>query len=168
MYISQVLTDTHPVVPLTLSPTKLTWIWERMERRPSEFSELTIPDPQAFEAAVFSRDLLWYEFPDETADRSKGLIAMRHEPGSPEAVLMLTMLDKRVRDKAEPFMDWLTWVFGTFPINRLTMEVPDVHFGMRRLVERTHWRREGTKRQAIRLPGRWVNVGIYGLLREEM
>jgi hypothetical protein len=161
-------TATPPVTPLTLSPAKLTWIWEKMERRPSEFSELTAPDPEAFQAAVFSPDLLWYEFPALDADHSRGLLALRVTEGQPDGTLILTMLDKKPGEKIEAFGAWLRWVFTTFPVNRLTMDVPDVHFAMKRLVERAGWRREGTKREALRLPGRWVNVGSYGLLRREI
>lgn len=156
-----------PVQALTLSPAKLAWIWERMEGRPSEFSEFVAPDPEAFRAAIFSESLLWYEFPHADADRTKGLVAVRHDPTSTDAMLFVTMLDKRPGEKVAGFRAFCERLFSTLPIHRLTMEIPDVQFALKRLVKHAGWRREGTKREAVRLPGRWVNVGIHGLLREE-
>ena len=161
------LSEIIPVQALTLSPAKLAWIWARMEGRPSEFSEFVAPDPEAFRAAIFSDQLLWYEFPDADTERTKGLVAVRHDPTSTEATLFVTMLDKRPGEKVEGFRAFCREMFATLPIHRLTMEVPDVHFALKRLIQHAGWRREGTKREAVRLPGRWVNVGIHGLLREE-
>lgn len=155
------------VQPLTLSPEKVNWLWTKLSGRPSEFSDFEAPDPAAFETALFNRSLTWYEFPAED-EKSSGLICLQYEPGESDATVMVTMVDKRPGEKVEAFRDWMQFVFQTFPVNRLTMHVPDIHFALKRLVDRTHWRREGTKREAVCLRGKWVNVGVYGVLRSEV
>lgn len=155
------------VVALTLSPAKVNWLWTKLSGRPSEFSEFVAPDPAAFEAALLSQSLLWYEFPAEE-EKSGGLIALSHTEGETDATIRVLMVDKRPGEKMDAFRNWIKFVFANFPVNRITVEIPDLHFALKRLVDRAGFRREGTKRDGTRMGGRWVNVGIHGILRSEV
>lgn len=155
------------VVSLTLSPAKVNWLWTKLSGRASEFSDFVAPDPLAFEQALFSQTMLWYEFPAPN-EKSAGLIALQYEEGEADAAVTVVMVDKWPGEKVPAFKEWVVRTFDNFPVNRLTMEVPCVHFALKRLVERAGWKREGTKREATRLRGRWVNAGIYGILRSEV
>lgn len=168
-YLSRV---PYQIRDLRLSPDKIEWLWRRLERRPSEFSDFEAPNAAAFQAAMFDRDVLWFEFVDpdqpEGPEESHGLIALAVQEHDPNALVSVTMFDKRPGDKIAALRTWVRGLFTRFPIHRVSTEVPRVHFALKRLVEHTGFTYEGKRRDGARLKGQWVTVNLYGLLRSEV
>ena len=162
----------YVVRDLHLTPAKLEWLWQKLEGRPSEFSEFEAPDPVAFEAAMFSGDVLWYEVVDTTApdgpDEARALLALTAREMEPDATLSVTLLDRRAGDKTPVVKAWVHELFTRLPIHRLSVDVPRVHFALRRLVEHCGFTYEGKRRDGARLRGQWVTVNLYGILRGEV
>lgn len=162
----------YVVRDLELTPAKLQWLWEKLEKRPSEFSEFEAPDPAAFEAAMFSGDVLWFEMIDPDAppgpDEALALLTLTTREMDPDASLVITLLDRDAHSKTHVLRRWVADLFTRLPIHRLSVDVPRVHFALRRLVEHAGFTYEGKRRDGARLRGRWVTVNLYGVLRGEV
>lgn len=59
------------------------------------------------------------------------------------------------------------WLFATLPIQRITVQPSQLAHAAIRLVRNIGFKQEGKKRQALLLGGRWVDVYIFGLTRQE-
>lgn len=157
---------------LQLSPAKLEHLWRTLEGRPSEFSAFEAPDPDAFQAAMFDGSVLWFEIVDadrpEGPDEARGLIALTLQEMDPNATVSMTLLDRRGPDKIEVFRAFIRGLFDRFPLHRVSIEVPRVHFALRRLVEHAGLPYEGKRRDGVRLKDQWVTVNLYGVLRHEV
>lgn len=162
----------YHVRDLELSPAKLQWLWQKLEGRPSEFSDFEAPDPGAFESAMFSPDVLWYEMVDLDApagpDEARALFALTVREMEPDATLRVTLLDRQADDKPAVLRAWLQATFATLQIHRVSVDVPRVHFAVRRLIEHAGFTYEGKRRDGARLRGKWVTVNLYGILRDEV
>lgn len=76
--------------------------------------------------------------------------------------------DRQMAEKREVVRELLRWMFDKFPIQRITAMPPAMYKATVRLLESLGFIREGTKRQAIIIGGRWNDVAVYGLLRGEI
>jgi len=157
---------------LQLSPAKLEHLWRTLEGRPSEFSAFEAPDPEAFQAAMFDGSVLWFEIVDterpEGPDEARALIALTLQEMDPNATVSMTLLDRRGPDKIGVLRQFVKSLFDRFPLHRVSIDVPRVHFALRRLIEHTGFLYEGKRRDGVRLKSQWVTVNCYGVLRREV
>lgn len=163
---------TYVIRDLQLSPAKLEHLWRTLEGRPSEFSAFEAPDPAAFQSAMFDGSVLWFEVVDTDRpagpDEARALIALTIQEMDPNATLSMTLLDRRGPDKIDVLRTFVRSLFERFPLHRVSIEVPRVHFALRRLIEHAGFIYEGKRRDGVRLKAQWVGVNLYGVLRPEV
>jgi len=90
------------------------------------------------------------------------------EPGI-DCRVHYSFFDRRHKGRVNLINQMTTYIFNTFGFQRITAKIPlyakpsVLHFTEARL----GYTKEGRMRQAERFDGKWFDVNIYGLLREE-
>jgi RimJ/RimL family protein N-acetyltransferase len=77
-------------------------------------------------------------------------------------------MDRDLSNKVPVCKAIVRWLFATFPFQRITVQVPTIYMAPVRLVNQLGFKREGKKRQAVLISGKWVDVFILGLVRPEV
>lgn len=152
---------------LSLDWQKLDEIWRRLNRFRTLFSDLTRGDVDNYLRFVTLPGTLWLEIVNET-DELVGLITVEDLHQITDAQAHVVYFDRSVADKEELGKKVLQWLFENFPLKRLTVRVPSIYYATVRHVKTLGFQQEGRLRSAVLIGGRWVDVLIFGVLREEV
>lgn len=163
----------HPVVvegrwevrPLTLSWPKLLSMWARLSQYRTLFSDLTRDDFDNFMRYVTSDSSFWLEITE--GDTVVGLVTLEGLERMVELDAHVLFFDRDLNEKIPLCKAIVAWVFSKFPIQRLSVNVPTIYYATKRLVEGIGFQREGMKRHATLIGGRWVHVVLFGMTRQE-
>lgn len=158
--------DGLKVVQLTLSLPKLRMLWETTSRFRTLFSDLTRGNISNFLHFLTLKGSIWLEIQNEQG-ASVGIICCSGLEQVTDLEAHVIFFDRDLASKVPLCKDVVQWLFATFPIQRITVHVPVMYYATVRLVRSIGFVREGEKRQAILIGGRWVNVYIFGLTRQE-
>jgi hypothetical protein len=157
--------DGWEVKELALTWEKVDSLWEIIKEYRSIFSDLTRDDKANFKRLLLSPDTFWLEaYKDGTLTALIYLLGLDH---SVDATAHLVLLDRDAKTKTELIRRTAAYIFDAFPINRITVPTPVIYFATVRMLERAGFVREGVKRGAFLLGGKWHDIAIYGLLRRE-
>lgn len=152
---------------LVLTKEKLASLWEQFKEFPVAFDDVTKGDPQHFMKVMFDPTNIFYEIYNED-DVTVGIASAASVRPRIDAVIHLTMFDRRLRGREELFRDILADLFNKAALRRVTAAVPGNRATTRKLLERLSFTHEGVLREAMPFEGQFVDVNIYGLLREEL
>jgi hypothetical protein len=148
----------------------LTWekvdaLWQMMARFTTLFSDLTRGDFQNFFKVITSQQSLWFEIWE--GEELVGMLWMTDMAQTVDASAHMAFFDRKPAEKEPVVRALIRWVFDKYPLHRITVGVPRMYHATHRLVERLGFRREGTKREAVMIHGKWDDIKLYGLLRSQ-
>ena len=155
---------------LVLTEAKVKWLWEQCSRFRTLFSDLTKGDYDNFIALLLQPATIWFEVGHEDSAFPLGLVWLTGIDQIVDADCHMMFFDKHAEadDKVEACRGLIRWAFENLPIQRLTAPIPELYRGTRRIAERMGFTHEGTKRRALLMDGRWIDVRIYGITRPEV
>lgn len=158
------------VYPMPLSRGNIMDFWERAKNYRTLFNDEITGDFKRFcelfisqeEAGLKAHGLIW------RIDDLVGVYYMTHIYPF-DAQVHFVFFDRRYKGRENITRRVLAWAFEHYGFRRLSAEIPmysSQHtFGF---AYRVGFRSEGRKRKAIHYKGDWFDVGLYGILREEI
>ena len=85
-----------------------------------------------------------------------------------DVTVHLVFFDRQPAEKLELCKAIMLYVFGNFPVNRITAPTPDIYHASKRLLGRLGFTLEGTQREKVLMGGNWINMALYGITRREV
>jgi hypothetical protein len=152
---------------LTLSGDKLKWLWDKTHEHKTLYSDLTRDDPDNFVMAMLHPGTVWLEIWEDNT-KIVGMLWVTNLEQAVDANVHMMYFDRRPAEKDEVTMTAIRWFFREFPVHRLTAELPMIYHATIRLLERMGFKREGIKREALLIGGKWNDQAIYGITRAEV
>jgi hypothetical protein len=148
----------------------LTWprvfsLWDKLKRFRTLFSDLTQGDLRNFVAYLLNKDTMWLEITEDS--RLSGIVVLEGLSKVIDAEAHVLFMDRELSNKVPVCKAIIKWIFSVLPLQRLTVQIPTIYMGPVRLVNELGFRREGKKRQAVLISGKWIDVFILGLTRPE-
>lgn len=141
---------------------KLWDLWEEMHPHLKLFGDDWIRDPEVFMKFILAPDTIVLE-------SDFGLIFLARVREGLRAEVHLYFWDHKLSAHSEFFKEALLWGFLTYNLERVETFVPqDSRAVTRFLRERMGFKFEGLMRNRTQLGGRYINVEIYSILRDEV
>ena len=159
--------DRWKVQELLITPDKIAWIWEEMNKYRSLFSSLTKGDLANFTRLFVQPDSLWFEVLDEHED-IVGLLYVMQLHKVIDCEVHILFFDRKPAEKVLLCKQVVAWVFERYPLRRMTAIVPSIYYRTIKLAKNIGFREEGRKRDAVLLGNKWVDEIILGILRHEV
>jgi hypothetical protein len=150
---------------MDLTESKLKAIWGLLQHSPTLFSDLTRGDYDNFVAAATEPDTLVLEVKDGNAP--VGYFKFNDMAQEIDCNAHVVFFDRKPAEKVQLGRLVSKWMFDSFPLRRITAEVPDIYTHTLRYAEGIGFRKEGVRRKAVCMRGQWRDVVLFGLLREE-
>ena len=174
--------DRWRVVEMQLTPEKLKWLWEEMNRYRTLFSDLTRGDVENFYDLITSPNSLWLEIYENgylpggnNSDINPywgKMIGIAYWTGMQnlmDADAHLIFFDRKPAEKADLCREIIRWFFDRNPeIHRMSATLPHIYHATIRLAKKIGFRIEGRKRQSQLMGGRRVDEVMLGLLASEV
>lgn len=154
------------VYELQLSWPKIAWLWQKMQEYKTLFSDLTRQDFGNFLNTLVAKSAYWFEIHKD--DQIVGLVWFTDTYQVVDMTVHCVMFDRRPAEKAPLLRELTKWMFANFPINRVTAVPPAIYFGTVNLLRKLGFSHEGTKRGAVLIGGKWIDILIYGITRNEV
>jgi hypothetical protein len=161
-----VAVDRWEVRNMVLTPEKLRGLWVKFQGYKTLFSDMTRNDPANFIRALIAPNILWYEVWE--GEQIVGMIWIADLEQVIDATVHMAFFDRQPAEKVGVCKEFAKYLFATLPVQRLTITPPEIYHATIRLAEKLGFRREGCKRQAVLLGGKYVNQLIFGLTRDDM
>lgn len=153
------------VEPMRLTDGKMLAIWGLLQRYPTLFSDLTRGDYDNFVASLCDTGTLLLEVKDGEAP--VGYFKFSEMGQEVDCNAHVVFFDRKPAEKVPLGKLVSKWMFDSFPLRRITAEVPDIYTHTLRYAESIGFRKEGVRRKAVCMKGQWRDVILFGLLREE-
>lgn len=155
--------DRWELQPLSMDIRHLAELWIKLQSFPTLFSDATKGDIQNWISLIQDQSFVWYEVFEKGTD--VGLVYVQLQDG--DADLHIVFYDRKPAEKKDLVRFFCGFLFDSIPdLVRISCVVPAPYFGTCRLASAIgRW--EGTRRQAVSIGGKRVDVHLYGLLRDE-
>lgn len=168
--------DQWRVVEMQLTPEKLKWLWEEMNRYRTLFSDLTRGDVENFYDLITSPNSLWLEIyengylgPDMIQHKMIGIAYWTGMQNLVDADAHLIFFDRKPAEKADLCREIIRWFFKENPeFHRMTATLPHIYHATIRLAKKIGFKIEGRRRQSQLMGGRRVDEIMLGLLASEV
>lgn len=154
------------VEPMVVSPDKIRLIWQRLQKHKTLFSDLTRGNVGLFVREIMDSNTLWFEVRNRGV--LVGLIWFEELGQVIDCVVHIVFFDRQPNEKVAVCRELMKWMFNNFPLQRITVTPPAIYYGTIRLLGVLGFTKEGCKRRAVLLGGKWNDVLIYGITREEV
>lgn len=156
----------YDVAEMELTWEKVSALWERIQEYKTIFSDLTAGNFDNFVRLLIQPHTYWVEI--SSNGTLNGIIYFERMESTVEAFAHLLFFDRKPAEKVEVCNHLIDFMFDNFPLNRITAEVPQMYYGVLRLLEKLQFTREGVRRRAVLIGGRWNNIVIMGITRSEV
>lgn len=153
---------------MSLTWPKLLLLWEQLKQHRTLFSDITRGDIENFIGYVTNKDTLWLEIYKEKELIGIIMLENMHQIVDADAHVLFLEAHPALTEKIPICKATISWLFSSFPLQRLTVQVPALYRATGRLVASLGFKQEGKKRQAVLIGGRWIDVYIFGLIRSEV
>lgn len=150
---------------MDLTWSKVLILWERLQQFKTLFSDLTRKDFANWLNTLSQPNSMWFEVREIGTQDIVGIIWFGGLSSIIEAEGHMVFFDRKPMEKLAVSRELVSWMFRSFPLRRITVELPEIYHGTMRLLERLDFSREGCKREAVLLGGKWLGMRIYGLTR---
>lgn len=151
-----------------LNPRKMKGLWEGFRHNPVVFTEEIEGDFERFFDVITDPRTVWFEIFDEFSNSTIGTYSLSDVFPGYEATGHFAYWDRIAAGRSRLTWKMMRLAFEKYNLNRMTAEIPAYQSGTIRAAEALGLRREGVKRQAARRHGKWVDVVILGILRDEL
>ena len=156
---------------MSMTWPKLHLLWEQLKEFKTLFSDLTKGDLDNFLRYVAHPTTMWLEIWEEMRPREQpefiGLFMCENLHQIVDIDAHVLFFDRDVSGRTSVCKAIAAWLFDTLPIQRITVQPSQLAHAAIRLVRNIGFKQEGKKREALLLGGRWVDVYIFGLTRQE-
>lgn len=159
------MVDKWAVREMQLSPKKIEALWEILQKYKTLFSDLTRADSSNFVQVLATPHTMWFEVIEY--DAIVGIIWFGDLYQVVDCTAHVVFLDRQPSEKVEVCRVLMKWMFDNFPLHRITVTPPAIYHATIRLLEKLGFEKEGCKREAILLGGKWNDQMIYGITRNE-
>ena len=141
----------------------LSELWLKFQESPTLFSDATQGDIRNWISLIKDESYVWYE----VLEQGKLVGVIYFQLLGDDADLHIIFFDRRPAEKKELVRFFCKFMFDGLPgLARISCAIPSIYYGTCRIAMAIgKW--EGTKRQAVVIGGKRVDVQLYGLLRQE-
>lgn len=158
---------------MVLSWEKVESLWLMMQKHKTLFSDLTRNDFSNFFKAVTQPKTLWFEIwqaalPAPGDEVLVGMVWLSEIEMTVDGTAHMVFFDRQPAEKKMVCRELIKWVFRQYPLHRVTVTPPEMYHATHRLLEALGFTKEGVKREAVLIGGRWNDIRIYGLTRSEV
>lgn len=154
---------------LTLTVEKVQTLWGLLQQYKTLFSDLTRGDFRNYFAMITQKHTLWFEVAAQSAPSDIiGLIWLTDLDSVIDGTAHMVFFDRQPSEKVDVCRALIKWVFERWPLQRVTVMPPEMYYVTHRLLEKIGFKREGLKREAVLINGKWNGVRIYGMVRSEV
>jgi len=148
---------------LVLTPDRVMYLWEQLRQFPIMFDDFSRDNQEMFFAQLTNPKNIFVDI-----GPGLGLAAGFAVRPKLDAVLHLAMFDRRLRGREDLFKDIMQYFFDHLQLRRMTAMITEDAITAVKLVERLGFQEEGLMRYAVLRDGKYLNVRVYGILREEL
>ena len=155
-----------------VDPTKFeadltNYLWSKVRNEDYAFDDLSRDNPTAFCLALVAPQCAHFFLGDPSRPSGWALLKGLWKFSNPD--IHFVVWDKKypVQDLKAAGKEVISWAFQTWQCNRVTAMIPVFNDAARRLAILLRFQHEGCLKQAMLFHGRWVNVDMCGLLRED-
>lgn len=159
--------DCWKVQELIVTPEKVAWLWQEMNKYRSLFSDLTKGDLHNFTSMLAQPDSLWFEVIDDKDD----IVGILYVMGMAQVIdceVHILFLDRKPAEKVHLCKQVVVWVFERYPFRRMTATIPSIYYRTIKLAKNIGFKEEGRKRESQLMGNKWVDEVILGILRHEV
>ncbi len=158
--------DRWSVREMQLNPDKVKGLWEMLQRYPTLFSDLTRNDQANFVQALTAPHTMWFEVWEY--DVIVGVIWFEELWQVTDCLAHLVFFDRQPFEKTAVCKEMIKWMFKNFPLRRISVTPPAIYHGTIRLLKRLGFQKEGVKREAVLIGGKWNDSVLFGITRSEV
>lgn len=158
--------DRWAVHEMILTPEKIKWLWDEVQKYPTLFSDLTRGDVEAFTSNVLSGNSFWVEVYDP--EKLVGIMYLKDLDMVVDANVHIMFFDRKLREKSALCRHMIRWMFDKFRLHRVSTQMPSIYHATVHLTRLIGFKHEGTTREMLLIGGKWVDVLHFGLLATEM
>ena len=148
---------------LVLTPERVMKLWEQVQQFPIIFDDFGKGDFKSFVAKLMSPSNGFVDI-----GPGLGLACLMNIRPRLDATVHVVMFDRKLRGRETTFKEILAYAFERLQLRRITAVVGSDAKLAGALARRLGFRLEGTLRQAMLRDGQYVDVEMYGLLREDL
>jgi RimJ/RimL family protein N-acetyltransferase len=151
----------------SLEPDVINWMWEQVKRQDYAFDDLSRNDPTSFCLALQAPQTQHF-FIGEPNQTPVGwcIIKGLYKHSNPEIHFVVWDPHYPLSKIKAAGREVLSWIFKTWQCNRVTGAIPQFNDQAKRFALMLRFQHEGTLKQAVLYHGRWVDVQLFGLLKE--
>lgn len=150
---------------MVLDWEKVEQLWNELQPYKTLFSDLTRGDFENFVKVLTNPNTLWFEVWEE---KIIGLVWLADIEQVVDATAHMVFFDRQPMEKVPVCRALIRWVFARYPLHRVSVTPPELYHATHRLVERIGFKREGVKREAVLIGGKWNDMRLYGLTRSDV
>lgn len=155
----------YTVKEMRLDLKKLATLWLTISKFRTLFSDLTRGDLDNFLRFVTRGHSIWLEIYER--DNFVGIICLTHLEKVIDTEAHVIFFDHVLADKVELCKRVVKWAFKRLPLQRMSVDVPRFYYATVRLVREIGFKQEGERRNAALIGGRWANIYLFGITRQE-
>jgi len=146
----------------SFNQVKLEALWQRLRGFNARFGEDDMRDPEVFLKQFLAPDAVILEHVD-------GIMFLQRIRPKLRAEVHVSFWDHKLSAHADLFLRCLVWAMGTFDLERIETYIGANERAVKRFVEkRMGFTHEGTLRSYVLHDGRYLDVDVYSILREEI
>jgi hypothetical protein len=108
------------------------------------------------------------ELYDEDEGVPSGLLMMNKIIPNFDAEVHFAQWNGNTRNKEPIYHGMLRLLVEEFNLRRVSTMIPFSHRGLERMMKRLGFQQEGVKRKGNIFEGEWVDLALYGILKEEI
>jgi hypothetical protein len=164
--MSNELLSTLPPLPdgvwiASKDPTTLTRLWGKLSQYDQLFSDESRGDLQGYVAHMSSPTAVIFE-------TYQGVLVLDCLKVGRSAEAHLSFWDKKLSVRKPLVSQMLGWAFDVYNLHRIAVMLPVYAKAVKFFVrDKLGFRKEGVMRDAMLSRGKWIDVEIYALLKEE-
>lgn len=148
---------------------KMADMWEESSKHDVLFSDHTRGDVEQFVEVFLDPASVWMEIVRKEDQEVLGSVYVTQVAPQFEAYGHFTFWDSHAKGRAPFLHKVMWWIFERYSLHRLNAEVPTYQSGWMAFVEGgLGFKKEGVKREGTLYKGEWVDLEMFGLLREEL
>lgn len=137
-------------------------VYSRLMQFPILFDDSIRGDYEAFVRDMINPDSVVLKTGDYGICRISDVLVNR------DAEVHLAFWDRRFRGRLEECQQANKWIFDKLGLQRLTIIVPAIATNTQHFIKALGFKREGVMRDAWMYDGKFMNLHVFGILREEV
>lgn len=151
-----------------MTADKIGELWNEFKKHDVLFLDEIKGDPEAFIDIMLNPRSVWLEVFSVEVDKPIGVISLSKIIPGFDAEGHFVFWDGKGRGRENLAKQVAIWLYYRYKLHRMTAMVPLNQKGTIRFTERLGFKREGVKRAGTLRHGKWIDLGIFGLLRSEL